>query len=566
MPGVLFEHNVPARMRDGVILYANVYRPVDPGLYPVLLARLPYGKDISPWQNVLNPMRAAMAGYVVIVQDCRGRFASEGEFRALVQEGPDGHDTVEWASQLPYSSGAVGMFGASYYGYTQWSAAAEQPPHLRAIAPMITWSRYGDGPSFRHGAFELGLGLYWTLLMAVDVAKRKLAAAGVGPAESMPVLKRIIAAVDRLSVGGFMELPLRDLGSLKDLSLAGILGSALAAGPVGMPQTYNVQHDAIEVPSLNLGGWYDICVQGTVENYQAMKSRGRPTALVMGPWSHLNHTGAVSEMDFGMAASATGIELVSDLTDIQLRWFDHWLKGKDNGVDRDPPVYAFMMGENRWHRLPDWPPVGAESTPWYLHPDGGLALALPGGGSSAYVYDPVDPAPTLGGNILMPGKFGAGAKDHRPLSRRADVLTFTGETLQRTLTITGRVTADLWVSSSAPDTDFVVRLIDIHPDGFMQNICDGLVRARYRNSLSHPEWLTPGEACEVKVDLWSTAHQFQPGHRVAVQVTSSSFPRWDRNLNTTAGVGAGTEWQVARQKIWHDASRPSCLWMPALDS
>lgn len=558
-------------MRDGVTLYANIFRPAGEGRYPVLLTRLPYGKDLYPWSNLLNPVRAASHGYVVIAQDCRGRFASEGDFIPIVQEGPDGFDTVEWAAQLPYSDGNVGMFGGSYFGNTQWAAAGLRPPHLKAIAPFITWSDYADGGAFRGGALELGKLLYWNLLMAMDVAKRRMAAAGMAPADIGKYLFGVVAAMDRLSYGGYSELPLGALPSLQRLGLDGLLNMSLSAGPGAAAPALSVHHGEVEVPSLNIGGWYDIFVQGTVDNFIHMREKGRGLGkeafLVLGPWAHMNHTGAVGEVDFGFTASASYMNLTEDLTALQLRWFDRWLKGVENGIDTEPPVRYFSMGENRWRTCEEWPPDADGPAAWNLQPGGGLGPQTPpaDGGSSQYRYDPGDPTPTLGGHLLMPGKFGHGVKDQRPLSARTDVLTFASEALADPLRIAGRVTADLWAASSAPDTDFVVRLLDVHPDGFMQNICDGVIRARFRNSMSKPEWLTPGEPARFTIDLWSTAHLFQPGHRVAVQVASASFPRWDRNLNTATEIGAGDTWEVADQTVLHDAAHPSRILLPVVD-
>lgn len=462
------------------------------------------------------------------------------------------------------------MFGASYYGYTQWAAAMERPPHLRAIAPAITWSDYGDGGAFRGGALELGKLLHWNLLMSIDVVKRRMSAAGRPPAEIGQAVRRIADAVDRLSEAGFDELPLVRLESLRELGMAEMLAGFLAAGPAGQPAAYSVRHAEVEVPSLNIGGWYDIFIQGTIDNFAGMRAHGRGDGrhahLLVGPWSHLNRGSAVGDVEFGLAASAAMIDLVADLTTVQLRWFDRWLKGADNGVDREPPVRLFVMGENRWRSFPGWPLADVRAERWFLQPGGGLAADPPAmaAAPSRYRYDPANPVPTLGGQLLLPGKYGSGARDQAPLSARADVLTYSGPPLREPLAIGGQVSATLWATSSAPDTDFVVRLLDVHPDGFMQNLCDGIVRARYRRSLAEPAWLTPGEPDRFHVDLWSVAHVFRPGHRVAVQVTSSSFPRWDRNLNTADAPGAGASGRPAEQAVLHAPPRASFIELPVL--
>ncbi len=559
-------------MRDGVTLYADVYRPAEPGRYPVLLTRLPYGKDLilANLFPTLHFLRAVRAGYVVIIQDCRGTFASEGQFDYCFHEGQDGYDTIEWAAGLPYSTGAVGTFGSSYLGWTQWSAAGLRPPHLRAIAPMQTWSDY-SGMRFRGGAFELGDTLQWLSRMSMGKLTRDLTAQGKSPQEVAATIRTIVSFLDSLTADGYREVPLRRLESLEKVGLADIIGVLLDRAPGSQRPGFHIDYANVEVPSLNIAGWYDVFQQYTLDNFVGARTQGRGAArqshLLVGPWTH----GAVvagpgmmvGEVNFGTIASGATLDLKGDLTDIHLRWFDHWLKGIDNGVDGEPAARLFVTGENRWTEMADWPPEGAEDKRLYLRASGKLAFAAPraNGGSTSFTYDPADPAPTLGGNIVLARP---GVRDQWPLGARPDVLTFLGAPLEKPLSVAGHIAADLFVSSSAPDTDFVVRLIDVHPDGYMQNLCDGILRARYRNSLKEAEWLTPGAVYELKVDMWSIAHVFKAGHRLAVQVTSSSFPRWDRNWNTQEDPGAGTSGRPALQTIWHDGRRPSAVVLTVL--
>ena len=568
MNTVIVEQNIPAKMRDGVTLYADVYRPAEPGRYPVLLTRLPYGKEamMAAMFPVMHLWRAVRAGYVVIIQDCRGTFASEGQFDYCFHEGADGCDTIEWAAALPYSTGDVGMFGLSYLGWTQWSAAVMRPPHLRAIAPMQTWSDY-SGMRFRGGAFELGDTIGWRLQMSIGKLTRELTAAGRSQAEVGATVQGIIAYMDTLTEGGYAEVPVRHLKSLERVGLADIVGPELDLGPGSQAPGYGIDYADVEVPSLNIASWYDVFQQYTLDNFTGSRTRGRGAArhshLLVGPWTHGQVVATpgmmVGEINFGTAASG----VLVDLTGVHLRWFDRWLKGVKNGVEDEPPVRLFFTGENRWTEMPGWPPPETGEDRLYLGTGGSLGFQAPAGkgGSTSFTYDPADPAPTLGGNTILARR---GVVDQRPLSSRPDVLTFTGVALDRPLRVAGRVTADLWISSSAPDTDFVVHLIDVHPGGYMQNLCDGILRARYRNSLKKAEWLKPGEICELKVDLWSAAHVFKPGHRIAVQVTSSSFPRWDRNWNTKEDPGAATDGQPARNTVWHDSIHPSCVLLPVV--
>ena len=570
MASVLVEQNVPVPMRDGVILRADVYRPATAGPYPALVCRTPYGKDAG--YALLQPLRAARAGYVVVLQDTRGRYASEGEFRyfdTLPQEGPDGYDTVEWAATLPDCDGNVGMFGASYLGWTQWSAAMQHPPHLRTIAPMETWRIVGRSVGFRGGALDYGAFLGWHVSMAVDVTRRRLAAAGKSPAEILAAIRRIIDVTDGFAVGGFGAVPICYSQALREAGLEGLVDYALAAGPVA-PADWSLNLDAIDIPVLNVGGWYDIFCQDTVDTFAQLRAHGQGRAsesrLLMGPWSHSSAqmvSSAIGELDFGVASSTVAIDLMGDLAGVHLRWFDHWLKGIDSGLDREPPARIFVTGENRWRSLPQWPPAGVGERRLYLGAGAMLADTPPAEAApSTYAYDPRNPAPTLGGNTLLVAVMPPGVKDQRPLSARPDVLTFTGPVLAEPLSVIGQVKARLWVSSSAPDTDFVVRLLDVHPDGYQANLCDGILRMRYREGPDRPVWMEVGAVYRIEVDLWSIAHVFRPGHAVALQVTSSSFPHWDRNWNTREDPLLATGGEVAKQTIWHDGSRPAHVSLP----
>ncbi|HEY96252.1 MAG TPA: CocE/NonD family hydrolase [Dehalococcoidia bacterium] len=566
MSDIIIEQNVPARMRDGVTLYADVYRPSEPGQYAVLLTRSPYGKDtilMNIFQS-LHILRAVREGYVVIIQDCRGRFTSEGTFEYCFHEGEDGYDTVEWAAGLPYSSGSVGIFGGSYHGWTQWSAAGLRPPHLKAIAPMHTFSDF-SGKDFRGGAFVLGDVLPWRLQMSMGKLTREFTASGHSAEEINGIMPTIMDYLEELNQGNFSEVPLRHLKSLEKIGLADVIGRLLDLGPGNLTPGFHVEYSNIEVPSLNTGGWYDIFQQYTIDNYVGSKTLGRGAAryshLLVGPWGHGQLLPLVGEMNFGPKVNAA----MMDLTGIQLRWFDHWLKNVDNGVENDDPVRIFITGENSWTNMPDWPNPAATEKRLYLRANRQLDFSSPqtDNDSTSYDYDPENPVPTLGGNILLEPR---GIKDQRPLSARPDVVTFTGNPIDSQLRVAGHIFADIWISSSAPDTDFVVRLIDIYPDGYMHNLCDGIIRARYRNSLKNPEWLKADEAYDLQIDLWSVAHVFKPGHRIAVQVASSSFPWWDRNWNTTENPGAAISGQIAHQTIWHDSGHPSCFILPVLGS
>lgn len=563
--GLEVELDVPATMRDGTVLRANVYRPRGDGPWPVLLTRLPYGKDLPLGTSVLDPVQAARRGYLVVVQDTRGRFTSDGDWYPMVHEAPDGVDTVAWAAGLPGGNGRVGMYGASYFGFTQWSAAVHAPPALRALAPFITWSEPLNGVFFRGGAMELGTSGNWNLNMALDVAVRR-------NRDDRPALGRalhgIAADLDNLAGEGYRSLPLEDFGPL---ARAGVIENfrRLARADNDPAQVDEARiagrHEQVRAPAYIAGGWYDSFSQDTIDAYGAMRAAGRTAKLLMGPWTHGTQRDPVGELTFGFGASTAFVDLRADFQSIQLRWFDHWLRDLDTGLLDEPPVKVFQMGANRWLDLPDWPPP-ARPLELHLRAGGGLTEAAPGDAEApdAYDYDPADPVPTRGGALLMAPAFPAGPQSQAPVEARPDVLCFTTDPLPQDLPVTGRIMVRLWAASSAPDTDFVARVCDVWPDGRSFNLTDGIIRARHRcmHTGEPPSPIEPGRPYEFDIDLWSTCHVFKAGHRVRLQVTSSNFPRWDRNLNTGETPATATGMQVAHQTVFHERDRPSRVVLP----
>ncbi|MBV9895172.1 MAG: CocE/NonD family hydrolase [Chloroflexi bacterium] len=564
---VLVELDVPVPMRDGVTLRANVYRPPE-GRWPVLLTRLPYGKDLPLGSASLDPIQAVRRGYVVIVQDTRGRFASEGEWRPFELEADDGFDTVEWAARRPYADGQVGMFGVSYFGFTQWAAAIKQPPALKAIAPRITWSDALNGFAFRGGAMELGTPANWGLQMGFDQFAKQhrgnlpaIGAAFVGLTREM----------DALASDGYASLPLNEFGPLRRHPVLARFFEQVER-PLDLemldPVTIKGKHDRVQVPSLNVGGWYDIFLADTITNFQAMRALGRPAKLLIGPWTHLDARMPVGELNFGFASQAGFINLQYDMDRLQLRWFDHWLKSVDTGMLAEPPIKIFVMGTNVWRDEQEWPLARAVPTPYYLHAGGALRVDPPSASVAPdrFVYDPADPVPTHGGALLMAPEYLTGPRDQRAIEARPDVLTYTTDVLERDMEVTGPVTVSLWACSSAPDTDFVARLVDVYPDGRAYNLTDGILRARYRRGFSNEVFLEPGVPERFDIDLWATSNVFRAGHRVRLQVTSSNFPRWDRNPNTGHRFGTDSlaDLRTAEQTILHDADHPSHVLLPVV--
>ncbi len=580
---ITVEFDVPAKMRDGVVLRANVYRPEGEGRWPVLLTRLPYGKDFPSGTSVMDPAQVARRGYVVIVQDTRGRMTSEGAWEPFIHEALDGYDTIEWAAQLPYSNGKVGMYGASYYGFTQWSAAVLQPPALKAMVPFITWNDPLNGVVFRGGAMELGSAASWNLMMGLDVLMKRHRGNPQALGRSIYMLAK---EMDALGSQGYWSLPLKEYAPFKRHDIAPTVFDTIAHP---MDREYEQvkplhiigQHENVGVPSLNVGGWYDIFLQDTLSNFTIMRERGstpeaRQSKLLIGPWTHGGVTNPIGEMNFGFGASAALIDLQIDFVSLQIRWFDHWLKDRDTGMLREAPIKLFVMGANVWRDEQEWPLARAVETRYYLHSDG-KANSLHGDGSLSterpgaespdqYDYDPANPVMTLGGALLMSPEYRPGPWNQRPTESRPDVLVYTTPPLEQDVEVTGPITVHLWAASSAPDTDFVARLVDVHPNGFAQNLTDGIIRARYRNFAAGeaPSLIEPGKAYEYILDLWATSNVFKAGHCIRLDVTSSNFPRWDRNPNTGHDFGADDELAVAHQTILHDRMHPSYVTLPVV--
>ncbi len=577
---VSVELNVPATMRDGTTLLANIYRPAQ-GQWPVLLMRTPYGKDLPMAAVPLDPVQIANRGYVVVIQDCRGRMASQGDRSPYRNEALDGVDTIAWAAQLPYSNGDVGMFGMSYMGADQWLTALHQPAALKVIAPLLAWNNPLNGSNFRAGAFELGRMVSWNLMMGMGVLMRRHRA---DPAALGRSIAALVQQHDKLGTEGYWSLPLKQFSSLIDLDIAPSFFDALEH-PMDRAFydeiTMRGKQQSVTVPSFNVSGWYDVFLQDTLDNFSQTHQHGstpeaRQSKLLVGPWSHGNFSNPIGDINFGFAASAALINLQSDLGSLQMRWFDHWLKGSDTGITSEAPIKLFVMGANIWRDEYEWPLTRAVETRFYLHSNG-QANSLNGDGrlstepptteeSDHYTYDPAHPVITRGGNLLMALEFPGGPFDQRPTESRTDVLVYSTPPLEQDLEVTGRIRVHLWAISSAPDTDFVARLVDVHPDGYARNLADGIIRARYRNieSGAAPTLIEPGKAYEYEIDLWSTSNLFKAGHRIRLDITSSNFPRWDRNPNTGHPLGSDAELVEANQTILHDQEHPSYVVLPVI--
>jgi putative CocE/NonD family hydrolase len=551
---VTVELDVAGQMRDGVTLRATVYRPDGSGPWPTLLTRTPYGKDLAETSTQFNPVQAARQGFMVVVQDTRGRFASEGDWTPFRHERHDGYDSVEWTARLPGSNGRVGMFGESYVGSTQWSAAIEQPPSLAAIAPALTWSDPADGLYSRGGAIEIGSGIPWALLTNIDYVGRLPLEA----ADRDRQVTSIIDDYDRLQEAGYWDVPASDPAVLKRRSLVDLsFLRGISDVDASSWSRVNGCHSRVNVPSFHIGGWYDIFLQGTLDNFSAMRELGRDARLVVGPWSHGMFSDPIGSRVFGLRANRSGVpnHHGRDLVGLQLAWFRRWLDPGSPVTLSSAPVRIFVMGRNTWRDEDSWPPARAIRQLHFLHADGSLKPSKPdaGEGPSEFVYDPSNPVLTHGGALLTAPAFPAGQYDQASVEARRDVLAFTSDPLPEDLEVTGRVRVALHVKSSAPATDWVARLCDVDTNGQSWNVCDGIVR-----ELKQAD--APGRR---EVDLWSTSYVFLKGHRLRLQVTSSCFPRWDRNLNT--GDQSKNHFAIAHQHIYHDADRASYLDLPVID-
>jgi putative CocE/NonD family hydrolase len=556
---VTVERNVAAKMRDGVTLRADIYRPKAEGKFPVLLVRTPYDK-----RNETNfGLKAAARGYVLIAEDVRGRFESEGEWYTFKNEAQDGYDTVEWAAALPYSNGKVGMYGGSYVGATQFLAALAKPPHLAGICPNVTASNYHDGWTYQGGAFEQWFNESWSSGLAENTMRRR-------------------AEQKYDPLGGIKVLPLISYAVLEPPS-----GEAIApyfkdwlAHPnfdeYWKQWSIEDHYAEIQVPVRNIAAWYDIFLGGSLKNYVRLKTEGGTEAarkgqrlvVTVGGHAGQSSTGKVGAVEFGS-------KLPIDNDELTLRWYDWLLKGEANGVENEKPVKIFVMGKNEWREEDDWPLARAKNTKYYLH-SAGAANGVAGNGTLStaapaeektdqYLYDPSDAAPTIGGPLCCGAlPTGIGPEDQRSAEARSDVLVYTTPAFLKDLEVTGPVSLDLWVSSSAVDTDFTGMLVDVWPNGFAQNLTSGILRMRYRNSQEKPELANAGETYHISVDLWATSNVFLAGHKLRLEVSSSNFPRFDRNLNTGEEQARGTRMVKASNVIYHDKAHPSALIVPVV--
>lgn len=573
---MVVDRDVEATMRDGTILRADVYRPAEGGPFPTLLMRTPYDRSLPLAVGAIpDPLTATARGYAVALQDVRGRYGSDGVFVPFVHEAEDGYDTVEWVASQGWSDGNVGMIGPSYVGYTQWMAAAQQPPHLRAISPIVATSDLHDFWVYEGGAQSLWFDVSWLMVsLGPEVlAKRR--------PDDAARAERLVAAIDHMA----------DHVPAVQSAMPPIFEDALSADIYRMwldhPErdefwkalSPRESHARIQVPIFNTAGWFDVFIGGSLANHIGMNGGGGSedarsgSRMVVGPWRHAQPLLAdpAGDMVYGLGSTAIGMDLVG----MQLQFFDRWLRGTVvPAPDDDPPVRLFILGEDRWRSEAAWPLARAVPTDFHLR-SGGAANSATGDGrldlvapdvhepADSFLADPADPVPTVGGNLCCwqmvnePGSF-----DQRGVEDRMDVLVYSTDPLAADTEVTGPVTLRVFVSSEAPDLDVTAKLLDVRPDGQAFNLAEGIRRVRYRNGTDRAMLLPVGEVAEVEVDLIATANLFRAGHRIRLEVAASNWPRFDANPQTGTAPGAAARPNVARHTVHHDATHPSRLILP----
>ncbi|MCA1695705.1 MAG: CocE/NonD family hydrolase [Actinobacteria bacterium] len=570
--------NVGVPMRDGTVLRADVYRPATSQAVPVILMRTQYGKDaaqVAP-SRYQRPDWFAAHCYLVVVQDIRGQFASGGTFSEFTNDRNDGYDSVEWAAKLPGSSGRVGMYGSSYVGATQWLAAEAAPPHLVTIVPANTASDYYEGWTYENGALRLNFIEPWAMdTIVLSAANNR------GDTKLVQQLTQ-----DHKNIASWLPYaPYRSFPPFHpgDAAVAPYFYDWIAHrtdGPYWQQWAPQQHYPEISIPVLHIEGWYDAFLAGGVRNFTGMVSSGGSAfarthqRIVIGPWDHISW----GRPDSPAAPMLTQIGPVgnSPINELMLAWWDHFLKGVNNGVSNGPTVNYFEMGANVWKTASAWPLPATQWRNYYLSSDG-HASSLLGDGQlvtsvptssqqpDTYDYDPNNPVPSVGGHSCCAALGGSqGPYDQQPTEKRPDVLVYTTPPLTTDTEVTGPISVTLYASSSAPDTDWTAKLVDVHPDGTAVNLNNGIQRASFRDSSSTPTPIQPGTVYRYTITVWPTSNLFRAGHRIRLEISSSDFPQFDPNPNTGSWLGDSTTTRVAHQTVLHDAQHPTALVLPLI--
>ncbi|MDP7364903.1 MAG: CocE/NonD family hydrolase [Candidatus Latescibacteria bacterium] len=540
-------------MRDGVQLSADLFLPRGAGPRPTVLMRTPYSNSLEA--TIEKGQRLADGGYNCVIMDCRGRWDSEGEYVPFLNEGVDGLDTQEWIGQQPWSDGTIGTAGASYLGTTQWRPAPLGSSYLKCIVPRVICTDYYSGLLYPGGALQLNVAMTWGMRThgrtGQDIEFHNWTQA-------------------------FRHLPIRDIDQSggRDLPFWRDWIDHPSYDDYWSPMDDEQRWDQIKVPALNMGGWFDLYANQTFTNFNGLRLHGGSelawqSQLIIGPWPHaLSMSTRTGDIDFGQQS-------LYDLEALELRWFDRWLRGIDNGIERESPLRLFIMGANRWQDEDEWPLARTDWQRWFLHSegqansvigDGQLSLESPAAeAADQFVYDPDYPVQTLGGNnCCSPHVVPWGPHDQRPAEMRGDVLCYTSDPLSGDLQVIGPIEVVLFAATDGLDTDWTAKLVDVFPNGYAMNLCDGIVRARYRESRETPSLLEAGTIYEYRIEVGVTGNVFQVGHRLRLEISSSNFPRFDRNPNTGNTYGVDAQLRVAHQTVHHSADHPSHVRIPVI--
>ncbi len=562
---VLVEPDMECTTRDGVVLRADVYHPSDGGQYPVLLCRTPYNK-LTP-RYVSDARAMATRGYTVVVQDHRGRYASDGEFKWMFRDHTethdvdDGYDTVEWAAQLPWSDGRVGTWGHSNASWAIWLLFSSQPPSLAA---GLASGMCQDLLDLNFGIFETGRRLQWTYMMAADARRR------TGGTDGPTTPEEANRRWDQVERGKYVWwMPLGDIPGAVFSTLNDQLQAYHRAQNLEFMR-FGEFHSKVNVPTLQITGWWDRLI-GTVDNFHGLTTSGPEDLqdqhrLIIGPWGHdpTDFSRKIGPVDYGPDADRSYHSMIT-------RWYDHQFKGLDNGIESEDPVQLFVLGENRWRGEKEWPLARTQYTEFYLHSnegantvngDGVLTESAPAAAEAAsdeYDYDPRDPVMSL-----MRADAQAAPVDQSPHDHRQDILFYETPALQEELELTGPVRLRIWASTDAPDTDWAARLAIVFEDGLAMNLTYGIMRAQYRGGYENPKLLEPGEAYEYDIKLNPIGVLLKPGQKLRLYVTSSDFPNFDRNHNTGEPYWEDSDLRVAHQTVFHSPDRPSHLLLPVI--
>ena len=548
---MLIDVKVP--MRDGVNLSTDIYLPRGPGPFPTVLMRTPYSNNL---ENVVEKgRRLADQGYAGAIQDCRGRWDSEGVYYPVVNEGKDGYDTQEWIGRQQWSDGHIGLAGASYGGTVQFTSAPHRSQYLKCMTPRVICCDYYSGLVHPGGAFQLNVMASWGMRTHAHTGQ----------------------SIDFMNwTEAFHALPLSEMDRAagRDLPFWNDWIEHAAYDEYWEQIDDDKRFGQMAAPALNMGGWFDLYAAQTFTNFNGLRLHGGSeqalqSRLIVGPWPHaLSLSRQTGDVDFGEQS-------VLDLDAEELRWFDYWLRGIDNGIVEEAPLKLFLMGANEWRDEDEWPLARTQWQTWHLSSDG-HANSLLGDGvlttckpgeqpPDTYTYDPRYPVQTNGGNnCCSPHIVPWGPYDQRPVEMRTDVLCYTSAPLEQDTEVTGPIEVILYAATDGLDTDWTAKLVDVAANGYAMNLCDGIIRARFRESLREPRLLEAGKVYEYTIEVGVTSNLFRQGHCIRLEISSSNFPRFDRNQNTGSELGKDAVLRPARQTVYHCDTYPSHIRLPVI--